>query len=188
MSRDLEPYDEQLFEIFAHENQWLTFESKELIIGLIKRADKQFETNTVEGILSSVLIYQQVLEEFLRVLLQLSNLYIQGEIWPNRINLAVKAKMMFGELLKEHKRTIHFDSKENLLKSCEDFSVVRNKFVHKLLKFGSHEEMLNEAIGIKHLFHQAFEHYLSGRAFLEWILLDLQKRLGLENTNPNHQG
>jgi hypothetical protein len=182
MIDERDEYDEAILGFIENEEKWLTFENKEMIINLIKIADQQFATQKMEGILSAVLIYQQVLEEFLRVLLGLSNLYIQGEIWPSRIKLEVRDKMMFGQLLKEHQRTIDFDCKKELLNSCQNFSEIRNRFVHKLLKFDSEQEMFSEAKNLKQLFHQALDYYLRSRTFLEWKLLDLKKRLGLEDS------
>ena len=170
-------YDLEVLGKISDEKNWPRLDNIETIKKLLSIADKQYESKTIEGFLSSILIYQQVIEEYLINLLKLSNLYIQAEIWPVKITLKIQEKLMFGKLIELHKRTIDFDEKTNLLNECKQFNGKRNKFVHCLLKFKTEKEMFRDASQIKKSFELITDFYFNGYGFLEWKLADLKKRV-----------
>ena len=176
MTKDNTEYHTQLITKILNEKQWPNIDSF-LIVKLLRIANNAFIKNTVEGRLSAILIYHQIVEEFLINLLKLSNLYIQAEIWPNRLYLKVSEKLMFGQIIREHEKTIDFESKDKLLAQCSLFNQTRNKYVHKLLKFKNNEEIILEAEKIKDDFNEIIELYLKGSTHLSWILDDLKKRV-----------
>ena len=169
-------YDAELIDKISNKNNWPNIDSF-LIVRLMRIANNAFNKETVDGKLSSVLIYHQIVEEFLINLLKLSNLYIQAEIWPNRLNLKVGNSLMFGQILREHEKTVDFDSKDELLLKCNSFNQTRIKYVHELLKFKNDDEIISAAKKIKDEFNEITELYFKGATFLEWILEDLKKRV-----------
>jgi hypothetical protein len=87
-------YDKELLEILSDKRKWPDFENLSLILKLMRIATVQFETKSIGGSLSSILIYQQIIEQYLINLIKMSNLLVQAKIWPNRINLVtVKLQM-----------------------------------------------------------------------------------------------
>lgn len=176
MTKDKTKYDNELIDKISNERQWPNIDSF-LIVKLMRIANNAFNKKSVEGRLSSVLIYHQIVEEFLINLLKLSNLYIQAEIWPNRLKLKVSEKLMFGQIIKEHEKTVDFEAKDELLSKCSKFNQTRIKYVHRLLKFKTNEQIISEAEKIKDDFHEITELYLKGSQYLEWILGDLKERV-----------
>ncbi|MFY0645006.1 MAG: hypothetical protein JXR19_11110 [Bacteroidia bacterium] len=169
-------YDHELIDKISNEVQWPNIDSS-LIVKLMQIASNAFHKNSVEGRLSSVLIYHQIVEEFLLNLVKLSNLYVQAEIWPNRLYLKIDDKLMFGQILKEHEKTIDFERKEELLLKCSKFNQTRIKYVHKLLKFKTNEQIISEAGKIHDDFHEITELYLEASEFFQWLLGDLKERV-----------
>lgn len=172
-----ESYNKSIISKMSNEENWPKINNIDLVRKLIEIADKQFANKSLEGYLSSILIYHQVVEELLINLLKLSNLYVQAEIWPTKLDLKIKDKLMFGQILEEHKRSINFDKKEQLLKECNDFNKIRIKFVHHLLKFKNESEIESEAKFVQEKFKIILDLYFEGNAFIEWLLSDLQKRV-----------
>jgi hypothetical protein len=177
MINDSDKYDKEIIGKISNEEQWPKIDNTELIFKLLEIADKQHKSQTIEGLLSSLLIYQQIVEEYLINLLKLSNLYIQAEVWPTRLNLRIKNKLMFGQLLQEHNRTIDFDKKAELLNECREFNETRIKFVHHLLKFNTQQEIIDEAKESMDKFDKISNLYNEGKAHVEWLLTDLQERV-----------
>ena len=138
-------YDKDLIGKISNSKNWPGITNAPYIIHLLRIANKQIENRTVEGVLSSTLIYQQVMEELILNLLKMSHLYVQAEIWPTRINFPIKNKMMFGQLLDAHKLSINFDKKEELIKEAREFNELRIKFVHKLVQTNGPQEVINSS-------------------------------------------
>ncbi|MBE0391493.1 hypothetical protein [Flavobacterium sp. PL002] len=170
-------YDKYIFDKMSDENEWPEIENTKLIGEFIKIANKQFSNNNIEGYLSSTLIFHQIIEELLINLLKLSNLYIQAEIWPTKLNLKIKEKLMFGEIIREHDRSIKFDKKTELIDECRKFNEIRIKFVHNLLKFKNETEVKTKAKSIQEKFRLIIDLYFEGREHIEYLLFDLQKRI-----------
>lgn len=177
MNKKAKKYDSELLTRIAEEANWPEIDNSELSKKLVQIAHKEFAKKTVGGYLSSILIYQQVIEEFLINLLELSNLYVQGEIWPARIEIKTKNRLMFGQLVKEHQRTIDFDDKDDLLQQCDAFNKIRIKFVHNLLKFKNNKEVIESVKDVPNQFLNIIDLYFSGRSHILWLLDDLNKRV-----------
>lgn len=174
-------YDYFVLSNISNENSWPKIENVELIKSLLKIADNQFSNKDISGYLSSILIYQQIIETFLTNLIRLSNLYIQAEIWPTRVKMEIKPKLMFGQIINEITRSIEFNKKAELIKDCQEFKSIRIKFVHGLLKFKNDKEISDEAGLIRNKFSSILDLYLQGTCFMEWLLGDLKKRVDWED-------
>jgi hypothetical protein len=169
-------YDQKLIAKISNQREWPAIDSK-IIAELMRLANKSFTRKTLDGRLSSVLIYHQIIEECLVRLIKLSNLYIQAEVWPTKINLHLGEKLMFGQILMEHKRTICFKGKDDLIFKCGVFNQTRIKFVHKLLKFKTEDEIVKASNKIKDDFNAIIELYLVCSSDLEWFVGELSSRV-----------
>lgn len=167
-------YDKELLEIITNKRKWPYFDNLDLILKLMRIANDQFDTKTVGGSLSSILIFQQIIEQYLINLIKMSNLLIQAKIWPNRINLVTNEKQMFGKILEEHKRIIDYTNKNELLKKCNEFNSIRIQFVHHLLKFKTDKEIIEYTGPIKDKFFEICDLFFTSREFFTTRLLELK--------------
>ena len=178
--KERESYDQELLRKIANYKDWPGIENTDLIIQLMRLVNKQFDKRSIEGVLASVLIYQQIIEEYLINLMKMSHLYVKGEIWPSRINFPIKKKMMFGDILDSHKLTIDFDKKNVLLEKCREFNEIRIKFVHKLFQFDTTQELIKASENLQKKFREIGYLFWEGRSYLEWQLSDLNNRVDWE--------
>lgn len=168
--------EEEVIQRISNKRQWPNIKAFR-IVKLIRIAEKAYSQNSVDGRISSILIYHQIVEEFLRNLLELSNLYVQAKIWPSRIELKVKDIMMFGQLIQAHNSSIHFEGKKELLNKSKTFNQTRIKYVHKLLAFETTEEVLEASNEIHEIFYSILDLYLKGRDHIEGLLTEIRNQI-----------
>src|SRR5271165_6190206 len=87
---------------------WPDFESPEFLDRLNGIAAESLAKNTIEGALASVLIYHQLSEEMLRLLLQCAQFFIQLAIFPAELTFPQRRRQMFGQLVEELRSTMSF--------------------------------------------------------------------------------
>lgn len=170
-------YDRELLSKISNKKHWPGLTNAPLIVHLLSVANKQITNNTLEGVLSATLIYQQVMEDLLLNLLKMSHLYVQGEIWPSQISFPINKKLMFGQLLDQHKLSIDFDQKDLLISTARNFNQMRVKIVHKIVQSKGPNEIVTLAGKIHSDFHKFLDLFYTSRAFLDWKLEDLSNRV-----------
>ena len=80
-------------------SQWPDFYRSHYLAELNTIADEAYESNTVHGYLAALLIYHQLTEEALRLLLQYSEFLVQLNLAPIEIHFPIPEKAMFGRIL-----------------------------------------------------------------------------------------
>ncbi|NER11791.1 hypothetical protein SAMN06265375_1192 [Muriicola jejuensis] len=184
MSTPIKKDVEEFIKRISNKQKWPKIDTF-LIVSLMRIAGKAYDAGTVDGRVSAVIIYHQIVEEFLVHLLKLSNLYIQAKIWPSRLDLEISNKLMFGQILKEHKRSIKFNGKDVLLLKCERFNTTRIEYVHRLLKFKSDEERVTRSAEINNDYYEIIDLYLEGRKDIEDRLNDLSHHIDWNEIEKN---
>lgn len=164
-------YDTVLINQLIDENKWPDF--PDLIVDLAKIAHEAFIKDTIEGYLAAVLIYQQIIEESVRILIRLSTLYLRGQIWPSVIDFKVNdEEISFGQLLGELKRGVKFDMRKEFINKCNELNSIRIKFVHKLTKMNLNEIKV-KAQSVKKLFNEILDLFEIGSSYYLRLLEDL---------------
>lgn len=150
-----EQYDIELFHKLDDHSSWpAQFDPNPLVSFLADKADISFIKWGIEWHLVSVLIWWQICEEMIRSILELSNLYVQGQIWPNRITFELDKKATFWLLIKKLKSWLDFKDKGIFIEKCEALCELRNDFIHKLLKFNWPDEIKQKATEVRLLFQE----------------------------------
>jgi hypothetical protein len=102
-------------------------------VDLSHEADRSFERGTVEGSFSAVLIYTQLTEEMLRILVSFSRLLLKAGIYPEAIHFADNRKMTLGGLVYELENSIAFHRKDRMILLCRRLNAARNEVMRRIM-------------------------------------------------------
>ena len=95
-------------------------------------ADDSYSKGTTEGYLAAAIIYHQLTEKILLMLITYSDLYVQAKIYPEKIDTFYQDLDSFGQLMKRHKTTVGFSKKSKILKNANELNKYRVQLVHKM--------------------------------------------------------
>jgi hypothetical protein len=135
---------------------WPDFESPDFLDTLDKLAEESLEKNTVEGALASVLIYHQLSDEMLRLLLQCAQFFIQIAIFPAEMTFPERKRQMFGQLIEEVKNTMSFVNKVEILELATLMNKHRIDLVHRLASRQTLDDVVSQATEVKQIYDQLF--------------------------------
>ena len=151
-------YFRKLEEFILSEELWPAFRNPESIAELERVAAEVYSKGSLEGSLSSILIYQQIAEEMVWVLLKdcqsMIKICLMGQA---EIIFSDQHKAMFGRLIDELKNTINFENKIEFIRECNALNSIRISVVHGLSKN-------TELAEIRTMAEQAKKHFESIRA------------------------
>ncbi len=152
-------YAEAIIARIKDPDKWPAHLRGELLDDLNEIADDAFSKGTIEGYLASILIYIQITEELVNVLLESCEFFIQLGIFPTELQFKHGEKRMFGQILNDLENTISFKDKDILISKCKQLNNLRNKLVHNLTKHTSIEDIKRQSSKIKEIFDSIFEIY-----------------------------
>lgn len=115
-------------------------------------ADDVFKKRTVEGYLASLLIYHQLCEEMIKVLIDCSNFLIQCSIFPQELTPKNLKGKMFGQLVFELESGIINDDIKRFVAKCCELNKLRIRMVHKITLKTSIEDISNQTEKVKKIF------------------------------------
>lgn len=110
---------------------------------------------TTDGCLATILIYHQLFEEMLRLLIR-AQFLIQLAVFPSRIAFRDKRKQIFGQLQQELKDLVDFEGKSRFFGQGRANQRDSSGVVHKLTQRGSLAGLTREARRAKRLYYDAF--------------------------------
>lgn len=113
-------------------NKWPGFERPEFLDELNELADSSFEKKTIEGYLASVLIYHQLTEELIRILIESSTFYIQLRVFPQEFQDRKLKNKMFGQLIQELNQSILDEKIHIFVEKAINLNSLRIEIVHRL--------------------------------------------------------
>lgn len=120
-------------------------------------ADKAFAKGSIEGYLASILIYHQLSEEMIKLLLKCCDFLIQIAIFPYEKELTHDDRRMFGQLLNDLEKTVSFKKKSEFIAKCKELNDIRIKMVHKLTRKSSLADIKIQSSQIKDIFDNIYE-------------------------------
>ena len=128
------------------ERKWADDEKTDRKVFLWKLAQKSKEEKEVSHKIGGMLIYNQLIEEFLKDITELSVNYIKAEIWPADVCLKLEfSKMTFGKLINEFKQYATIEhNREILLNYLQKYNLKRNEVVHHLFEIEDLEKLAIE--------------------------------------------
>lgn len=154
---------------------WPDFESSGFLDTLDELAEESLAKNTIEGALASVLIYHQLSEEMLRLLLQSAQFFIQLAIFPAEISFPERKRQMFGHLIKEVRNTMSFTHKDEILELAASLNRHRIDLVHKLASRLTLDDVVSQATAVKEIYNQLFSKFDDARDEFHVSFKDFRK-------------
>ncbi len=151
-------YQQKILDRLENPQKWPYFSRPEFLDVLNFSADDMYKEKTVSGYLSSMLIYQQLTEEFIKVLIECSNFYLQLRVFPYEYKPRdLKDKIMFGQLLDALNHGILDAELIKFISFCSKLNNVRNNMVHKITRKTSLEDIKKQLKDIKITFDKVYE-------------------------------
>ena len=134
---------------------WPALQRGDFLQNLNDFADHVAATHTTEGYLAAFLVYQQLVEEMIRVLVDCSTFLIQCRVFPLEYRGAkLSRKKMFGQLLIELEAGVMDDHTSRLLSKCRTLNDLRIRMVHKITRKESITDINHRASRAKRLFDE----------------------------------
>ncbi len=152
-------YELELRAQLSDRTKWPGFEQIQFLEHLNRVADRALTKRSVEGYLAAIVIYHQLTEDLLRLLIRDTQFLLRLSLYPGRIGFPEKRKQMFGEVVRELREGMDFRGKGRLLQLAEQLNSIRIEAVHKLIRRGTLAGMARDARRAKSLFDQAFEKF-----------------------------
>jgi hypothetical protein len=150
-------YPEKIIERIKDGDKWPAHARGDFLDELNEVADDAFSKDTIEGFLAAILIYHQLTEEMIKVLVECSEFFIQLAIFPNEIHFQHSNKRMFGQILGDLEKTVSFEKKETLIAKCKELNDIRVSMVHKLTRKSSLKDIKKQSSKIKDIFDEIFD-------------------------------
>ena len=125
---------DEIFEKIMNPDKWPGIDFAETLELLNEVADESFEKQTFSGLLSSMLIYHQIIEAMCIHILKCCHFQEQLALYPTTIDFKIDENAMMGRYIYELSNTIDFYEKEEFLEEIENFNKIRNEIVHKMNK------------------------------------------------------
>ena len=149
-------YEDELITTIRDSSKWPSFERPLFLDELADVADDAFAKNSIEGYLASLLIYHQLSEEMVRLLLKDAQFFIRLSVFPAEIHFPEKKRLMFGQLIDELKGTISFRGKDEFISKCMELNNHRIDIVHKLTKRSSLSNVGTQIAQVKKLYYEIY--------------------------------
>jgi len=145
-------YQSNLIKQLEVRDNWPYFNRPNFLDDLNKLADNAFKNNTTEGYLSSLLIYHQICEEMIQVLIKCSTFYIQLSVFPQQYNKRDLKDKMFGQLINELSNCVVDDDILKFIEQCKKLNKLRIQMVHKITLKDSILDISNQCKESKNIF------------------------------------
>lgn len=155
--------------------KWPEFDRPDFLEELNGIADEAIESDTVHGYLAALLIYHQLTEEMIRLLLECSEFFVQLSIAPAEIHFPIPEKAMFGRLLEAAKSSIDFENRDRLIILAQAINKDRIDLVHGLTRQASLAKVKEKVLQTQEKFDEFFSMFNGSRDWFMLCFKDLRK-------------
>ena len=150
-------YKNDFIDKLKDSDNWPSFDRPDFLEKLNDVADDVFLQKTTEGYLSALLIYHQICEEMMKVLIQCSSFLIQCSVFPYEIKSKKINKLMFGQIINELEQGILDTETKRFIEVSKKLNNIRIKMVHKLTAKPSLKDIERQIRPAKKLFDEAYK-------------------------------
>lgn len=126
-------YDPQ-FISYLKNRKWAVYQQSKRKLFLFRVAQRSKSDPDLAGKIGGILIYNQVIEQFLVDIVEMSIYYIKAKIWPVAVSLDVELdKATFGKVIEYFRQygTVE-PNRDRILTMLKQFNTKRNQVVHDL--------------------------------------------------------
>ena len=168
-------YIARLIHRIKNSGDWPEFDRPDFLDELNTIADEAVESGTVHGYLAALLVYHQLTEEMLRLLLEYSEFFVQLSVAPVEIHFPLPERVMFGRLLESAKSSVNFPGRDELIGLAKAINQDRIELVHGLTKQDSAAKVEETVLQTKTKFDKFFELFSDSRDWFHLSFKDLRK-------------
>lgn len=170
-------YEAEILERLSDSSRWPNYQRPDFLAELDQIADDALASLSARDCIASVLIYQQLIEELLRVLLQSLCFLIQASLFPIEITFSESSGKMFGRLVDDIKATVNFPNKNELITIANRVNERRMQVAHGLTKRESLNELESVAVSVRDDFEEFFKLFDKALDWSRVCLHDIKKIL-----------
>ena len=125
---------ERAFQEYISQRKWNTPAKTERIRYLHRIAQNSKRDRDISGKIGGMLIYNQIIEQFLSAIIEMSIYYVKAEIWPVTVSFGVELdKATFGKVIDYFKQFATVEpNRELILSHLKKHNSKRNLVVHDL--------------------------------------------------------
>lgn len=152
-------YQESIIARLKDSDNWPIHQRPDFLSKLDEMADDAFILASERDCIASVLIYQQLIEELLKTLLQSANFLMQAQLLPFEISVNETKNQMFGRLIEDFKTTISVPNRYGLIDIANRVNQKRIEIAHGLTKKESLSDLLEIALSVRNDFEKFFPLY-----------------------------
>lgn len=150
-------YQKEILNKLKDSEKWPGFDRPDFLNQLNEIADNSFKKENVEGYLASLLIYHQLTEELIKILIDCSTFYIQLSVFPQEFQKKELKRKMFGQLIQELKHSVMDDKTKKLIQKSQELNNLRIRMVHKLTLKSSIFNIKRQCKRVQNLFNSILE-------------------------------
>lgn len=182
MNNYFDDYDRKIFEAMKNKDWWIDkFKARK--IELIRSCRRIHSNFSISRKIGGLLLWQQVIEQFLKEIIQISLTFVKAEIWPVKIDYKIDYdKKTFGQIIEIYKNySIDYEDKPIILGHLKTINDNRRIIAHKMFEIENLEDLENlfeSSYNIhENLLQLLLDHYILVGDYLE----DLKTRVNWEN-------
>lgn len=129
-----EAYYDTDFMQYIQSRKWAEDQKTDRKMFLFRQAQKSKNDPDFAGKIGGILIYNQVIEQFLADIVEMSIHYIKAKIWPVSVELDIELdKATFGKVIEYFRQFATVEpNREAILSKLKKFNTKRNQVVHDL--------------------------------------------------------
>lgn len=167
-------YEEKLVRSVKNPDGYLWWEDTSTFSYLDGIANDSYLKGTTQGFLTAAIIYHQLTEKILLLLIQYSDLFLKARAYPAKLDTSYNDLDSFGKLIKRHATTVVFSKKSRIIKNAVHLNDLRVQLVHKIHELEIEENIDSVAIQIHDNFERIFQDW---KEAMKWFYaqLDLLK-------------
>lgn len=125
------------------EGKWKDDEKADRKLYLFKLAQESKSQKDISHKIGGMLIYNQVIEEFLKDIVEYSVNYIKAEIWPTDVHMKFDfSKATFGSLINYFKQYATKEyNRKYIIEELTKYKEIRNQVVHNLFNIEDFDKL-----------------------------------------------
>lgn len=167
---------------FMVNKEWQKDEKKSRKLELLNAAREGRNSDEMAQKIGSVLLYSQVIDQFLKESIISSVAYVKAEIWPTEIRLQLNLEeMTLGRLIEAFKQySLKNKNQDLLIGYLKEYNPKRNRVVHKLLSEKDLKVLLNEIEEYNEMAEKIILVLIEYRIDIKMYFYDLEDRVDFD--------
>ena len=144
MNNYFDEYDRKIFESMKNKEWWIDkFKARKL--ELISSCRRISSNSSISRKIGGLLLWQQVIEQFLIEIIQISLTYVKAEIWPTKIDLKIDYdRKTFGQIIDMYKNySVDYEDRPKIIGYLKTINDNRRMVTHKMFNVEDLEELEN---------------------------------------------